>query len=379
MAGRYLVRKKYVAAGLAALDQFCGLASVFGRRSSPCDNSNIRSILVSQGAHLGDLIMTLPTLHWLRQHRPDLRIGLVVGSWANPMIGGIAELYDRCYVADHFLLDRANRPRKEKIVHHRLSWKQAAADIRRDGYDAAIECFPFLQNNIPLLFASGIPTRVGFTSGGFGPLLTHPVTWRHASRPYLDYPRDLLKELFADASLHGPLEAYYPRQPVPASQPQAPYVLVQTGTGNPIREWPEPRWIELVSQLHARGMTVVVAGVGARERSRSERIQEAVPGIINFCDKLPWNDFVALVAGASHVVCLESSTSHVAAAFRIPSTVIMPGTNDHGQFGPANINARILSFPTPCAPCFRTEGCEHMACLREVSVQQAVEAVVGPA
>ena len=98
--------------------------------------------------------------------------------------------------------------------------------------------------------------------------------------------------------------------------------------------------------------------------------------MVNLCDKLSWDEFAALVAEAAHVVCLESSTSHLAAAFRIPSTVIMPATNDPVQFGPTNDQARILTFPTPCAPCFRSLGCDHMACIRRVSVAEAREAVL---
>lgn len=376
MVGQYLVHKKYVAVGIAALDHLCKPLTIIGRRTEAGKESNIQSILVSQCGHLGDLIMTLPTLYWLRRHRPAIKIGLIVGSWAQPILGGIAELYDEYYFADHFLLNRAGWPLSEKIARHIVTWKETAAGIRQHCYDAAIECFPFFQNDIPLLYWSRIPIRVGFTCGGFGPLLTHPVPWKHEPRPFLDYPRDLLKELFDDVSLAQPLEAYYPAAPPAADPPDAPYIVLQCGSGNSIKEWPDDRWIELARDLSARGTKVVVAGAGARERERAARIQEAAPGIVNLCDKLSWDEFVALIAGAGQVVCLDSSTSHLAAAFRVSSIVIMAATTDYRQLGPANINAKILTFSTPCAPCFRSDGCEHMACIQEVSAQQAVQAVV---
>jgi ADP-heptose:LPS heptosyltransferase len=152
--------------------------------------------------------------------------------------------------------------------------------------------------------------------------------------------------------------------------------VIQTGTGNSIREWPEEKWTALIRNLTARGTTVVIAGAGPRETGRAARLAVAAPGIIELCDKLSWDQFATLVAGASHVVCLESSASHLAAAFGIPSTVIMSGTTDHVQFGPANQQARILSAPTPCAPCFRSNGCVHMSCVRNVSAKEATEAVL---
>ena len=377
MVGHYLVRKKYVAAALATVDAACTVVASRRRRAPNEDLVNPRSIIFSQGGHLGDLIMTLPTLRWMRANKPQIRIGLIVGTWAKPMMEGISELFDACYFADHFLLDRSKRPLKEKVGRHRQSWKAASAAIAREKYQAAVECYPFLPNNIPLLYACDVPVRVGFTSGGFGPLLTHPVIWKHASRPFLDYPRDLLRVLFSDETLDHPLQAYYPAPARADGLPLPPYVIVQTGTGNAIREWPDDRWIELVRDLRASGASVVLAGAGPRESERAARISEASAGVINLCDKLSWDGFVALVSRAAHVVCLESSTSHVAAAFRIPSTVIMPATNDARQFGPANDQARILTFPTPCAPCFRSHGCEHMACIRQVGADEATAAVLG--
>jgi ADP-heptose:LPS heptosyltransferase len=378
MVGHYLVRKKYVAAGISVIDACCSVFAGSEPRGVALGDASLHSILISQCGHLGDLIMTLPALHWIRRNRPQLKIGLVVGSWAKPMLHGIAELYDACYFADHFMLDRSDRSLKDKLARHRSSWRTAAVEIRQDRHDAAIECFPFLPNSIPLLRACGIPVRVGFTCGGFGPLLTHKAVWRHASRPFLDYPRDLLRLLFTDGSLDRPFQAYYPAPAIAPTSPRPPYVVVHTGTGNPTREWQESRWTELVRELTIRPTTVVLAGAGPRERERAARIANTVGGgVVNLCDKLSWDEFAALVAGAAHVVCLDSSTCHLAASFRIPSTVIMPATNDPLQFGPASDQARILTFPTPCAPCFRSMGCDQMACIRRVSVAEATEAVLG--
>jgi len=124
--------------------------------------------------------------------------------------------------------------------------------------------------------------------------------------------------------------------------------------------------------------SVVIADARPREQERAARISGALPpqAVLDLCDKLWWDEFADLVAGAAHVICLESSTSHVAAAFRIPSSVIMPATNDPKQFGPANPKAKILTFATPCAPCFRSGGCDHMACIQRVSAEDAVRSVL---
>src|SRR5215813_422000 len=272
MVGKYLVRKRYFASGIRAIDLACSLLAKRGPTSVSYRGGKLRSIVFSQCGHLGDLIMTLPTLRWVRQNRPEMRIGPIVGSWASAMINGISALYDACYFADHFMLIRSNRPLKEKLAQHRQSWTTAAAQIRKDCYDAAVDCFPFVQNSIPLLYSVGIPVRAGFTSGGFGPLLTHVSRWeRSPTRPYVDYPRDLLRLIFDDSSLDSPFQAYYPPQPTTSKRPKRPYVVIQTGVGSPIKEWPEDRWITLCRELTARGNLVVLAGAGQRESERTAR------------------------------------------------------------------------------------------------------------
>jgi ADP-heptose:LPS heptosyltransferase len=378
MVGPYLVRKRQVALGLRAIDLACSVFAKQASKPAPFQGDKLRSIVFSQCGHFGDLILTLPTLRWVRQNHPDIRIGLIVGSWAKPMMAGISTLFDASYVADHFMLNRSNRPLQEKLAQHRQSWTTAAAQLRRDGYDAAVDCYPFIQNSIPLLYASGIPVRAGFTSGGFGPLLTHTSRWERSIRPYLDYPRGLLRLLFSDRSLDDSFQAYYPPQPPASRRPTRPYVVFQTGAGSPIREWPEDRWSRLGSELTARGTLVVLAGAGQREKERAGRIAAALPpsDVIDLSDQLPWDEFVDLIAGAAYVMCLDSSTSHVAAAFQIPSTVIMPGINEPKLFAPANDRASILKFKTPCSPCFRGGGCEHMACIRGVTAEEATASVL---
>src|SRR5262245_5706633 len=130
MVGKYLVRKRYVASGLRAIDLACSLLAKPDPMSLSDKGEKLRSIVFAQCGHFGDLIMTLPTLRWVRQNQPEMRIGLIVGSWAKPMMSGISALYDACYFADHFMLNRSNWPLKEKLTQHWQSWMTAASQIR---------------------------------------------------------------------------------------------------------------------------------------------------------------------------------------------------------------------------------------------------------
>lgn len=377
MQGRYLVRKRWLALALSAMDGLARLAPpVTGPVASDADGLAPRSILVSQGGHIGDLIMTLPLLHWIRAHRPEIRIGLLIGSWSKLILPSIEPLFDACYIVDHMLINRSADSRSAKFRRHRETWRAARTAIRTDGYDVAIETFPFILNNIPFLYRCGIPERVGFTCGGFSALLTRPVPWRHGPRTYADTQRDLLKAIFRDPSLDVPFTGYYPppRDPSPVD-PAAGYVLAQIGAGAPHKEWPDADWQSVLARLADDGYRVVLAGAGKREKDRAAALAAHVPGAIDLCDQLNWSAFTALVAGASHVICLDSSASHVAAGFGVASTVIMPSINDARQFGPASAASTVMSYPTPCAPCFRSAGCAHMDCIRKVTADDVYRTV----
>jgi hypothetical protein len=48
---------------------------------------------------------------------------------------------------------------------------------------------------------------------------------------------------------------------------------------------------------------------------------------------------------------------------------------DPGHWAPLGDNVRALTAAVPCAPCFRAEGCGTMACVREVSVPEVINAL----
>jgi len=163
-------------------------------------------------------------------------------------------------------------------VQHRQSWKTVATQIRQDGYDAAVGLLSVHAEQHSAALCIGHCLARRFTSGGFGPLLTHKSQWERSTRPYLDYPRDLLRLLFLilPSTVRSGL---LPAATADIEAPGAAYVVFQTGAGSPIREWPEDRWIQLGRELTARGHLVALAGAGPREKERAARIAAALPPV----------------------------------------------------------------------------------------------------
>jgi ADP-heptose:LPS heptosyltransferase len=88
--------------------------------------------------------------------------------------------------------------------------------------------------------------------------------------------------------------------------------------------------------------------------------------------RLLWEEFVATVAGATAVVTVDSVAGHVAACFGVPTVVLAAGRQRISLWHPNDSKAIMLTHPVGCAPCNRSSGCEAMACVRLISVEDVL-------
>ena len=377
MRGGYLVRSARAVTFLRLVDFGSRLLSPW-RRGKPAVPARPKRILVANWAHLGDMLLSLPTLAALRRQFPDAEIDLLASRSGHLAARGTG-LFDQVHLVEHFVLNRSGIGRIAKLKGYLSDRQRFIAAARARPYDVAIDLYSNFPPASPLFWRCGIPVRCGFTSAGFGPLLTHPTPWRYQDKSVSRYGRDLLATLWPVGTEDGmAFRPCYPGQPrlAPADVGMAAgsdYIVLHPGSGAPTREWPEEKWCELVRRLGSGPRRVVLCGTGPREGARVARLAACAgnDSASTFLDR-SWDEFVALVARARCVICLESSAAHLAAAFRVPTVAIFTGTNEHRLWGPDNVQARVLSAPTACAPCHRA-GCDAMACVRHVTVAAVIE------
>ncbi|WOJ91233.1 glycosyltransferase family 9 protein [Methylocapsa polymorpha] len=360
MRGRYMFKNPKAAAAMWLFDAICGL--VF-RRSPPKAPDTPKRILVCNWAHLGDVVLSLPSLKALREAFPNAEIGLLIGGWSAPVVRNTG-LYDHLHILDNILLDRSTVSRARRLKPFARQCMAVIKDIRAKRYNVAIDLHAYFPTAAFLLYCTGTPVRCGFTSGGFGPFLTHPVRWRYEGKSMGRYGQNLFAALWPNAAIaQNKLGACYPRRasaPLPATLDGRAYVVLHLGAGAPQREWPEPHWERLIEAFAKAHIYVAIIGAGPREAERARRVarplgdlgQTSTHGGL-FLD-LPWDSFVTVMARARCAVCLESSAAHVAAAFQVPTVAIyrrasgaFNGVIDHHKlWGPDNPHATILSGQT---------------------------------
>jgi ADP-heptose:LPS heptosyltransferase len=379
LSGKYLVRRPIANLGLRVLDR---LLEVFQRpRNQPLCKSP-RRILLCNGAHLGDVLLTTSLLPLLKETFPDATIGFLIGSWARPVLEDHPGV-DRIHVFDHFKLNRAAKPLAWKIRRHCSTAGRAIAEVRRQRYDMAVDAYYYYPNSIPLLWQAGIPVRIGYTSGGFGPLLTHSLDWVHGPRHVVDYQADLLRFLPgltgkndrtlmpSPARLNADsLQATLRRLGLPVGG----YILLHAGAGSGFKAWPRQKWRALTKALAARGERLVFTG-SREERSDAAQVGQGIRSVLNLCGELAWREFIAVVQHARALIGVDSVAGHVAAGVGTPYLVISTSINDPEHWRPRGGGGGVLVHPVPCGPCYRNGGCPEMDCVRGVEVKTVLDAL----
>lgn len=321
LRGKYLVRQPLVNALLRCLD---ALLPPYRRKEIGAP----RRILLSNLAHLGDVVIATSVLPALKKAYPEAEIGFLIGSWARPVLQE-HPLVDYIHRVDHWKISRAPVPLWRKIVRYYRTSHTALREIKALRYDIAIDLYYYFPNSIPLLWQARIPVRIGYISGGFGRLLTHPLEWQNRKQPVAQYHFDLL------SLLSIPREN--PALPALSALPSTSSCIVCcAGPPRSLKAWDPIKWQELIGRLVDEGHQIIFTGQGLEEREHADSLHPPHPNLRNLCDQLSWQEFVSLISGAQLLISIDSVAAHIASGFQIPSIVFFCGISDPAHWCPPN-------------------------------------------
>ena len=365
----YTLRREPWNTLLWSFDRASSILRPWGR--TPAVPSEPRRILVSNTAHLGDVVNATAVISAIRSRYPQAEIGFLTSSWGRPIIENNREI-KYIHTVDHFLLNRSRLSKWAKLRQHLLSSRRALQEIRKLEYTIAIDTYHYIQNSILLLWLARIPVRIAYTSGGFGPLLTHPIKWVSQNKQIVEYHLDLLEPLGLSPSAR---RMAYPNVVVPqVDTPGLPrdYLVLHPGTGASFREWQVDKWCALAEALRQSGHDIVLTGAGVHEVEINANIKRAVPSAIDLSGRISFGQFFRVIQEARLLVGVESLAGHLAAASATPSVLIYTGTSN-AQWRPFGQQTEVVTWQVPCATCFRTNGCAEMECVRNVTVARVFQ------
>lgn len=337
--------------------------------------AGIRRLLALRLDNLGDLLMTSPALAALEHGLPQAHVTLLAspaGAAAAPHLEGVDEVWTT---------------RVPWMPGGENELESSLVDRLRDGrFDAAVIFTVCTQSALPaalLCRMAGIPLRLAHSRENPYGLLTH---WQ----PEVDdIPRGRVRHeverqlalvaawgcQVADERLRFAVH-HRDRQGVAAMLQRlgvGDFAVLHPGASAPSRRWPPERFGAVATALTARGIVPIFCG----SSDEQALVRSAMPphGAISLAGRLGLGELAALIEGARVLVANNSAPAHLAAAVGTPVVCLYALTNP--QHTPWRVECRVLSHEVPCRDCLKSTCPQgHHACLRGVSVDAAVDAVL---
>jgi ADP-heptose:LPS heptosyltransferase len=339
---------------LALLSLVRGLA---GPTRSPRQEAPAR-ILLLRLERVGDLLMVLDAIAHVRQFAPHAQIDLVVGSW-NAALARLVPGLDSIETLDVPWMARERAGDSwPRLVRQAWSWR-----ARR--YDLAINFEADIRGHV-LLALSGATRRIGFSSGGGGPLLTDPVdadrtehvaenARRLASRAFPEASKDAAWRASPHSTLVLPADARRRAAELLGASSTELLIGVQPGAGRQLREWDPTRFGIVAAELaRNRPATFVLTG-STGDAAALATVKATWPPGLPLIELPPDTDLVVLAAVLERLSLLitgDTGPMHLAAAVGTPIVAIF-GPSLPSRYAPLSARASIVRIDLPCSPCNR--------------------------
>jgi heptosyltransferase-2 len=302
--------------------------------------------------HLGDVVMATAALRALRRGRPAAEITAVVRATLLGVLRGSPFI-------DHFVAHRIYE-RRGKLAQFRE--RMRTAEVLR-GSDVVL-VLPNSFASALLAFASGASVRIGYARRGRSLLLTDPVpaprvNGRFAPLAMERYYLELARRLGApdlgtqvELSLEPDSERECDARFAAAGIGARPLVCLAPGAGfGPSKLWPLEYVAEVARALRADGADVALVHGPGEQALAEEVCTRAGVGLAKLGgDSMSLSLLKSVLARARLLICNDAGARHIAAAFEVPTIVLMGPT----AVGYTNLNlkrTKLMREPVECSPC----------------------------
>ena len=288
-------------------------------------------ILVIRGGAIGDFILTLPAIAALRRQFPEAHLEVLgyphIAQLA--LAGGLVnrvQSIEASALAGFFARDG-------ELVKNLVDYFSEFDLILSYLYDPD----RIFETNV------GLCTEAQFI---VGPHRADEAARLHAAKVYLR-PLERLAIFDADPI---PRLALGPRSPAINSQPSTLNLLaLHPGSGSERKNWPEPKWAELLEHLMSSSEFDLLLVGGEAEGERLQRLAAGLrPARGRVAQSLPLADVAHLLADCRAFVGHDSGISHLAAAVGLPGLVLWGDTAEE-VWRPPSEKVIVLRHPAGLA------------------------------
>jgi predicted lipopolysaccharide heptosyltransferase III len=365
--------------GYALIQLFVSLFRIFAPRH---EYPQSKKVLLIRLDHLGDVLMTTPAIHTLKQHCPETSLIMLVSPSSYPVVDGNPDL-DKIYTFKVPWFDGKRAQRFDLRAYLKL-----IRTLRQEQIDTAID----FRGDFRILFCfswlSGARNRVGFNNLGGEFLLTTRCEYAD-QKHFVELNFDLIKSLGVPVNLH---DIHYVLPTSAEDKTSNDRLFEELGiTPNDIvvgihpttiphwklKRWQGERFAELADRLSAQYGTKVVLTGGAEELETISWIASLMKTTAHIAaGRTSFKQLAELMTRCRLFVANDTGPMHIAVAVHTPLVAIFGPTNPQksGPYGNPE-RYRVVQHDVPCRrPCFVAECPRNHACMEAISVDQVFQA-----
>lgn len=326
------------------------------------------NILLLQLKRIGDLILTTPAIHAIRDAFPEATLTLIVSREAAALLPAI-EGVDRTLILERKLSDLR--------IYHTITWERFdySIDFTRNDRSALLTSLSRAKKRI---MAPRARNQSRLNASAYNELLPHRMHEMHT----IDYNLALLGPLgIRDASTAIRLQ-------IPASalaradeirrlfKIENSFIIFHPGSAWAEKFWDALRWAKTIE--HARtgsGANVVITGGTSQpELKHIAEIKNKLSGtVVDLSGKTDLLALAALIAQARLVVTVDSAPMHLAAATKTPQVVLFGPTNPF-HWRPRESTALILQGKS-ASPLVRFSHEQAGVPMNDISTEAVINAM----
>ena len=325
-----------------------------------CTNKHI---VISRTDSIGDVLLTLPVVAWLKSTYPSCHITFLCRNYTAPIV--------RCYQGIDEIMTL------EMI--EALPLQSRVAYISEQRFDTVIHVFP--RKELASLFKKAkVPNRIGTSHRGFH-LLTCTIRPSFSRRRSNAHEAQLNFELLRPLGLEktpdfDQLNAWtkhlvIPEMPLPESIQQAlnaanESVVLHPKSQGSAREWPIENYIELANQLVIENKTVFFTGT----ENEGILFRHLLPNdaqIIDTTGKLSIEQLLFLLSKSNALVACSTGPLHIAGFLgKRAIGLFSPKIPIHpGRWKALGARSIALVYDADCKTCKAKKPCD---CIERITV-----------
>ena len=322
-----------------------------------------KRLVISRTDNLGDVILTLPLLGYLKSVTPDLKIFFIGKKYTQPVI-------DRCVFVDQFL-------DKEEVLND----LNILAMVRAD---TIIFIFPD-QKLAKLAHKVGIKHRVATAHRWYNWIYCNHLVGFTRVKSSL-HESQLNFKLLRPFKLNGDIDtseliSYYGLRPAKNDfskllNKDRFNLIIHPKSKGSAREWPLDSYYRLVLSLPVESYRIFVTGLQAEgdliRKEKPELLQH--PNVTDLTGKLNLEELTSFISQADGLLACSTGVLHLASALGIYALgLFSPMKPIHpGRWMPVGKKAQYLVLKKECSLCRNSKEC---ACINAITVEEVKDKV----